>query len=134
MIKNKTTLQTCTKSKNKIYLDKHIGMTKSSLSKKLPSQEFINYMNEKRVRSGDNKMITHQGMMPIQGKFCIPEDELLTFFDKYDQEIKNGVELSIMEKPYYNMELPVVCDIDLKYELPEGKKKPSRTHNFSMIR
>ena len=134
MIKNKTTLQTCTKSKNKIYLDKHIGMTKSSLSKKLPSQEFINYMNEKRVRSGDNKMITHQGMMPIQGKFCIPEDELLSFFDKYDQEIKNGVELSIMEKPYYNMELPIVCDIDLKYELPEGKKKPSRTHNFSTIR
>ncbi len=91
-------------------------------------------MNEKRVRSADNKEITHIGMMPIQGTFCISEDELLSFFDKYENEIKNGVELSIMEKPYYNMELPIVCDIDLKYELPKGKKKISRKHNFSVIR
>lgn len=134
MIQKENKLQTCKKSKNKIYIDKHIGMTKSSLSQKLPSKEFMDYLNEKRVRSSDDKIVTHQGMSPTQGKFCITEDELGDFFDKYDKEIKNGVKLSIMEKPYYNMELPIVCDIDLRYEIPEGKKKITRKHTFLNIR
>ena len=107
-----------------------------------PSKEFTDYLNKHRCSSlkneGKSCVPTHQSMCEPKGVFSIPQHEIETFNSLYEKELKRGSTLGIMEKPIPQLEVPLVVDLDFKYELKEKDEKKSleelRKHNYSTIK
>ena len=82
--------------------------------------DFKNYMKRHSITNmyGDSQIpnkATHLSLKGDKGKYYIPENELTTFFDKYEREIKSGRSLGILEKPISHMKVSMMNDIDIKY-------------------
>ena len=107
---------------------------------KRPSVQFTDYLNNNRVstvkKNGVTTIATHFNMCQPYGKFSISDME--TFMPLYEEELKNGSTLGIVEKPLSHMETPLVADIDFKYILKkENEKTPLielRKHNYTTIK
>jgi len=109
------------------------------LSFNYPSKSFIDYLQSKRITSSDENMVTtHMSMSQPYGKFHIPKNEIQQFMELYEEEIKKGSTLGIVEKPLSHMDTPLVCDIDFKYKFKDSYKgKPLeqlRKHDFLSIK
>ena len=130
--------------KNNISYNYHIAdnqrkMTTTIENKnKNPSSKFIDYLNKHRVstleKDGNLQVTTHLSMCYPLGKYSITD--INTFMDLYDNEVKNGNKIGIVEKPLQHMELPLVSDIDFKYELKDETIPLSdlRKHNYKIIK
>ena len=130
--------------KNNISYNYHIAdnqrkMTTTIENKnKNPSSKFIDYLNKHRVstleKDGNSQVTTHLSMCYPLGKYSITD--INTFMDLYDNEVKNGNKIGIVEKPLQHMELPLVSDIDFKYELKDETIPLSdlRKHNYKIIK
>ena len=108
---------------------------------KHPSSDFTDYLNKHRISSFNNdeniSVSTHLSMSQPYGKFSIPQCDMDTFMTLYEKEIENGSTLGIVEKPLSHMETPLICDIDLKYELKDDKDVSLidlRKYNFRTIK
>jgi P4 family phage/plasmid primase-like protien len=107
---------------------------------KLPSSNFTDYLNNNRVstvkKNGVSTIATHLNMCQPYGKFSI--SDMKTFMPLYEEELKNGSTLGIVEKPLSHMETPLVADIDFKYILEEKDEKTPlfelRKHNYKIIK
>ena len=68
---------------------------------KLPSSNFTDYLNNNRVstvkKNGVSTIATHLNMCQPYGKFSI--SDMKTFMPLYEEELKNGSTLGIVEKP-----------------------------------
>lgn len=114
-----------------------------SNSYRAPSQQFIQYLQKWRFdalnKDLSSRTATHMSMCQPFGKFAIPQTEMEEFFTRYEREIEKGSTLGIVERPLPHKELPVVIDVDLKYQLDDHTIDPSgiidlRKHNFSTIK
>ena len=104
-----------------------------------PSRNFTDYLNKYRISSfnkeGKSCVQTHISMSEPKGIFSIPQNEIPEFNKIYEKEIKNGSTLGIMEKPIPQLETPLVTDLDLKYEIKEGKDLMFyRRHNDNVVK
>lgn len=125
------------------HTGKRIMSSKTSKAPKIPfcypSRTFIDYLQSHRVSSADESMITtHMSMCQPYGKYSIPKNELETFMTLYEEELKKGSTLGIVEKPLSHMDTPLVCDIDFKYKFTKEHKGKSleelRKHDFLSIK
>ena len=107
---------------------------------KLPSTQFIDYLNNNRVsnvkKNGVSTIATHLNMCQPYGKFSISDMKI--FMSLYEEELKNGSTLGIVEKPLSHMETPLVADIDFKYILEKKDENiplsELRRHNYKIIK
>lgn len=107
-----------------------------------PSRQFTEYLNQWHFNVMNKRVVscteTHMNMCPPYGKFAIPQQEMERFFTLYEDELKRGSTLGIVEKPLAHMELPLVIDVDLKYPVDDDFDPSDiinlRKHNFQSIK
>lgn len=123
-----------------------MNLQNQEITYRAPSREFDSYLKKFRVSAdqtvaeGENPVIkTHLSMCPPFGCYSIPREEMVNFFEKYEDELKRGSTLGLSEIPIKHVELPVVIDIDLKWPLSSFDNNPQtlaecRRHTFQTIR
>ena len=146
-----TTLVRKNKLKNNMFPNNHTGeetsdpenmTTTTETTFSYPSSSFTTYLNEHRISSdrknGTSRVATHMNMCQPFGKFAIPQNEMNKFMTLYENELKRGSSMGIVENPLSHLETPLVVDFDFKYKLKnDEKKKPVvelRKHDYKTIR
>ena len=131
---------------NNISYNNHILDTQNKMTTsvektfKSPSKNFISYLNTNRIsKSQTNECpsaVTHLNMCQPYGKYSFSNID--KFMSLYEEELKNGSTLGIVEKPLCHMETPLVIDIDFKYILEKKDENlpllELRKHNYSIIK